>query len=209
MPSPRLFIITPDLADLSDWPARLGHICAAGDAAAVAVRLADGPERDLVARAKLLAGPLQDAGVAVLVVDRPDIVGRAGLDGCHFTDIGLMAEPLESLKGQDRIVGVGGLRARHDAMEAAEGGADYVMFGEPKADGFTPPLDAIVERAEWWAEVFQTPCVAYAPGIEAVEALAGTGVDFIAIGAWIFEAADGLEQAVRARDALRAAKVRE
>ena len=47
-------------------------------------------------------------------------------------------------------------------MLAAESGADYVMFGEPDADGARPPFEAIVERVEWWAEVFQIPCVAYA-----------------------------------------------
>ena len=31
----------------------------------------------------------------------------------------------------DRIAGCGGLATRHDAMLAAESGADYVMFGEP------------------------------------------------------------------------------
>ena len=35
----------------------------------------------------------------------------------------------------ERIVGVGGLATRHDAMLAAEQGADYVMFGEPDQVG--------------------------------------------------------------------------
>ena len=34
-----------------------------------------------------------------------------------------------------RIAGCGRLATRHDAMLAAEAGADYVMFGEPDAAG--------------------------------------------------------------------------
>ena len=42
----------------------------------------------------------------------------------------------------ERIAGCGGLATRHDAMLAAEAGADYVMFGEPD-DERTP---AVVRR---------------------------------------------------------------
>ncbi len=89
---------------------------------------------------------------------------------------------MDVLRPQERVVGCGGLRARHDAMEAAEAGCDYVSFGEPQADRTTPPLPAVVERASWWAELFQTPCVAYAPDFAAVEALAPTGAEFVALG---------------------------
>ena len=44
-------------------------------------------------------------------------------------------------------------------MVAAERGADYVMFGEPEANGRRPAFAAIVERIEWWAGVFEIPCV--------------------------------------------------
>ena len=47
-------------------------------------------------------------------------------------------------------------------MLAGEAGADYVMFGEPDRRGGRPPFDAIVERVEWWAELFELPCVGYA-----------------------------------------------
>ena len=48
-------------------------------------------------------------------------------------------------------------------MTLGEAGADYLMFGEPRPDGSLPALDEVVERAAWWAEIFETPCVAFAP----------------------------------------------
>ena len=47
-----------------------------------------------------------------------------------------------------RIAGVGGLATRHDSMVAGEAGADYVLFGEPAADGTRPSLEAIAERLQ-------------------------------------------------------------
>jgi thiamine-phosphate pyrophosphorylase len=109
-----------------------------------------------------------------------DIVMRAGADGAHLTGIEAFTSALATLKPQ-RIAGCGGLKTRHDAMLAAETG-DYVMFGEPDADGRRPGFDAVLERIEWWAEVFEIPCVGFAASLDEVEALAQAGADFVAVG---------------------------
>ena len=85
----------------------------------------------------------------------------SGADGAHLTGIEAMEEALPSLK-PDRIAGVGGLATRHDSMAAGEAGADYVLFGEPDANGQRPSAEAIAERLQWWAELFEPPCVGFA-----------------------------------------------
>jgi thiamine-phosphate pyrophosphorylase len=92
-----------------------------------------------------------------------------------------------------RILGAGGLKSRHDAMDAGESGVDYVMFGEPRADGSLPAFSSVLDRAAWWAEIFQVPCVAYAPDAASVALLVDTGVEFVALGDWIF--AEGTDTA--------------
>jgi thiamine-phosphate pyrophosphorylase len=82
----------------------------------------------------------------------------------------------------DQIAGVGALSTRHDAMSAAEAGADYVMFGEPGSNGDRPGFGAIEERVVWWAEVFEAPCVAFAAGVDEITPLVKAGADFIALG---------------------------
>ena len=74
-----------------------------------------------------------------------ELVARAGADGAHLTGIEALEEALPSLK-PDRIAGVGGLPTRHDSMAAGEAGADYVLFGEPDAEGQRPSVEAIAER---------------------------------------------------------------
>src|SRR4029077_5703728 len=85
----------------------------------------------------------------------------------------------------ERIVGAGGLASRHDAMAAAESGADYVMFGEPDPAGKRPSFDAIEDRVAWWSEVFEVPCVAYADSAAEVSALGAA--EFVALGAFVFD----------------------
>ena len=184
-PAPRLYLVTPPVADAQAFSVTLAAALAASDVAAVLLCLAEGDERTQINRAKTLSPAVQDKGAALLLDGHADLVARAGADGAHLTGIAEFTAALELLK-PERIVGVGGLTTRHDAMAAAEAGADYVMFGEPGAAGERPSFDAIEERVAWWAEVFEAPCVAYAASDEEVAPLAKAGADFIALGDWLW-----------------------
>jgi thiamine-phosphate pyrophosphorylase len=87
-------------------------------------------------------------------------------------------------------------------MEAAELGADYVMFGECRPDGSAPSASLVAERAGWWAELFNTPCVAHAEDLADVPLLAATGAEFISLGGAVFAEETG--GADRVRQALAA-----
>lgn len=185
---PRIYLVAPPGPDADAFAAPLREACRAGDVAAVLFALAEGDERRVVNRVKQLAPVVQESGAAALVwvqtgLDPSLVSTRGGADGVHLA--GTSAHVIRSIReglGGERIVGAGGLRTRDDAMAAAEAGADYVMFGEPRADGSVPPPEAVAERASWWAEIFETPCVAFAAEIGAVGALAATGAEFIALG---------------------------
>ena len=194
-PAPRLYLVTPAVADPADFAHILGDALAAADAAAVLLRLAPASERDLIKRAKAIAPVAQERGVALLLDGHADIAAHAGADGAHLTGIEALRGAIASLQPQ-RIAGAGGLRTRHDAMLAGEAGADYVMFGEPDADGRRPSFEAVVERVAWWAEVFQPPCVGFAVAPGEVAALGRAGVDFVALGDWIWSDSEGPAAAV-------------
>jgi len=178
----RLYLLTPELsaADLVAFAPRLAAALAAGDVASVLVRLAPGAD------AKRIVGPLIEIAAAhdaaSLIEGDARLAARLGADGVHV-EIADVAAAVENFKSQ-RIVGAGGLKLRDDAMAAAEAGADYVMFGEP---GASPSLEATVERVNWWAEIFQTPCVAYAARLEDVAPLAAAGADFVALSGAVWD----------------------
>jgi thiamine-phosphate pyrophosphorylase len=180
----RLYLFTPPLklGDLDVFAARLDAVLAAGDFASVLVRIAPGAEGDAKPIVARLAETSAARDIALLVENDPRLAARSGADGAHVVGVGVeFTEALSSLK-PERIVGVGGLKTRDDAMNAGESGADYVMFGEPRKDGWTPPLDETLERAGWWAEIFETPCVAFSATLEGAGELAAAGADFVALG---------------------------
>jgi thiamine-phosphate pyrophosphorylase len=185
-PVPRLYLASPVVDDPTSLIATLPSLLAAADIAAVLVRLKPVDQRTMISRIKALASPIQNSGAALLLHGQVELVARAGADGAHLTGIEAMQEALPSLK-PDRIAGVGGLATRHDSMAAGEAGADYVLFGEPDASGQRPSVAAIAERLEWWAELFEPPCVGFAASGEEAYEFALAGADFVLVGDFIWE----------------------
>lgn len=196
--APRLYLITPPLAEASDFAPIFEAALAAGDIACVFLRtqaLAASEIKKIIA---ILAPLAQKHGTAVLVAD-PVLAARADADGVHVSGTGpALAAALAAMK-PDRIVGVGGISSRHEAMLAGESGADYVMFGGPEGTSEQAADEAgIDEFVAWWAEIFTLPCVGYAASIADVGPLAEAGADFIALGDAVWRHPQGAATAVAA-----------
>jgi thiamine-phosphate pyrophosphorylase len=185
----RLALLGPhglDAADLDGFVAALKGACGSGDVAAVILRLAATDERALVARVKQVAPVAQEHGAA-LVVACPGFVGdlaavaiRGGADGIHVDK----PRDLKDLRGrlkEGRILGAGGLETKHAAMEAGEAGIDYLMFGGLYPDGVAPDPEGVLARAAWWAEIFETPCIAVAAAADEIASLSATGAEFVGL----------------------------
>ncbi|WP_052711389.1 thiamine phosphate synthase [Elstera litoralis] len=88
-------------------------------------------------------------------------------DGVHLASQDAYAEARKKL-GPDRICGVFCGDSRHEAMEASEGGADYVAF--------TPDAELI----HLWAEAMVVPCVAWDLPDDQKAPMEAAGAEFIA-----------------------------
>jgi len=200
----RLYLITPPrLDDLAAFGRTLASALDGGDVAAVQIRLKDAPE-EIIAAAVDAFMPIATArGVAVILNDRPRLAARLGCDGVH---IGQEDGPLADARrivGQDRTIGVTCHDSLHLAMEAAEGGADYVAFG-----AFFPTSTkqastrADPEILTGWQQAMLTPCVAIG-GITVATArgLAAAGADFLAVSAGVWSHGEGAAAAVKAFNA--------
>ncbi len=162
------------------------RLSAALDAATIATVLIRAPENSTpdAAAAKALVELAHRSGVPALIVGDPALVRSTAADGIHLTTGDLTAyEASRSALGDGRIVGVDPGVSRHDAMTAAEAGADYIAFGAPAhlndRDKGRQRRDDLVA---WWAEIFQVPCVAFDVDTrDEAEALARSGADFVAV----------------------------
>jgi thiamine-phosphate pyrophosphorylase len=179
-----LYLVTPLLsaADADAFATIFAEALEAAPVACALVRLAPGSETHAEAVAAPFLRFAMDAGCALLIENDARLAARLGADGVHVAGAGAdLAVAIKRLK-PERIVGAGSLRTRDEAMTAGEVGADYVMFGEPHGGARTMGLASLTERVAWWAEIFETPCVAYADTIETTGALADAGADFVALG---------------------------
>jgi thiamine-phosphate pyrophosphorylase len=184
--SPRcsLYLVTPLLSapDAHAFVKIFAELLRAVPIACALVRLTADAQNDAEAAVARFVRITQDADCALLIENEAWLAARLGADGVHIAGAGRdLAAAIERLK-PERIVGVGSLRTRDEAMTAGEMGADYVMFGEPQRGARAMGLTTLTDRVAWWAEIFETPCVAYADSIEAVAELAAAGADFVAVG---------------------------
>jgi thiamine-phosphate pyrophosphorylase len=178
---PRLVLITPVVADAAAFAPELSSASSAGDVAAVILRLAPADDETQIKRVREVAAALTSSGPILMLDGHANIVTRTPADGVHLNGSAMVSAARGALR-EERTIGAGGLHSRHDAMTAAESGADYVLFGEPDAGGRRPGLPALVERVEWWAELFVIPCVAYVVNLDEIDDLVTAGADFIALG---------------------------
>lgn len=192
----RLYLATPAVADPDTFLPTLRAALEAADVASLLLRLAkEGPVVERIIRAvTALAQPLD---VAVLTDGAPDLVARCKADGAHLPyDEKRIAAALAQLQ-PDYIVGVGGLASRDAAMWAGEAGVDYLLFGDVGETEEEPALDWIVERVSWWAEIFNTPCVALARRLDEVEPLSAAGADFVMLDEAVWSDPRGPAEAIR------------
>jgi thiamine-phosphate pyrophosphorylase len=183
--APQLYLVIPPQLIVQLATLDVREVLRAAPVAAALLQIPEPADRDFLAALKPVVSAVQAAGAAVLIGGDPRLVGRFGADGIHVATPETLDEALQSLK-PDYIVGAGGLDTRHAAMAAAEAGADYVMFGDPDAAGQRAGFKMVLERVEWWSEVFEPPCVGFARSPDEVRPLAQAGADFVAVGQFVW-----------------------
>ncbi len=196
---PRLYLISPPLAAATPFAAALEAALTAGDVACVLLRLETLAASDVKKILTMLVPLAQKHDAAVLLQD-PSLAGRFDADGVHVVGLGPdLDATLAAMKARgvkdEKIVGVGPIASRDDAMTAGEAGVDYLMFGAFEEQ---PPQRADREMVAWWAEISTVPCVAFAHDIADVAPLAEAGAEFIALGDAVWQHSEGAAEAVKA-----------
>jgi len=208
-PRTRLYLITPpQVADIPAFTSALTAAIGAGDIASLQLRLKgkdgliDVDATRAVSRA--VTGLAQEAGIAVLINDSPELARELGADGVHVGWDDVPVKTARSLLGPDAIIGATAKNSYHKAMQAGEDGADYVAFG-----AFYPTqtkertVPAELELLQVWQAAMLLPCVAIG-GITAsnAEPLVTAGADFIAVSSGVWAHPEGPAEAVKAFNTL-------
>ena len=196
----RNYLITPPRLSRAAFARDLGAALDAGDIACLQLRLKDVSDDEVRAAARTLMPICHARDVAFVINDRPDLAAELGADGVHVGQSDSSLADARRAVGADAIIGVTCHASRHLAMEASDGGADYVAFG-----AFFPTTtkrastQAELEVLEWWSEATTVPCVAIG-GItpENCAPLVAAGANFLAVSSGVWNHVQGPASAVLA-----------
>jgi len=123
----RLYLITPPaIDDLAVFADTLKGALAAGDVAALQLRLKEAPDNAIAAAVRALKPITRAHGVTLILNDRPDLAAALDCDGVHIGQGDGTPEAARARVGADRVVGVTCHDSRDLAMAAAEAGAEVV-----------------------------------------------------------------------------------
>lgn len=194
----QLYLISP-LDVGGSFPDRLREALAAGPVAAFQFRVKDIEPGEAARLAEPLQAICDEFDVAFIVNDDVALAQRLGADGVHLGQGDESLENARATLGKDVQIGITCHDSRHLAMEAGEGGANYVAFGaffptETKETRHKPELDLV----QWWAEMMELPCVAIG-GItpDNCRPLIDAGADFLAVCGAVWNDPAGPAAAVR------------
>lgn len=182
----------PDAASLLD------DALGGGDVASVMLlrgELDDVAYQDHCARLVPIA---QGHDVAALVCDDTRALGRVNADGIFLSSGGNDPVELIARFSTQKIVGCGGIKDRHRALEIGDANPHFVFFGKPDGDIRPQAHPKNLALAEWWSQMIEIPCVVMGgSSLETLVECAASGAEFVGLGLAVFSHTDGPGAAIR------------
>ncbi|MDO5648525.1 thiamine phosphate synthase [Paracoccus sp. (in: a-proteobacteria)] len=186
---PQLYLILPTGAPMATLTDTLTAVLDRHPLACIRIPGA-GDESDLGRVADQVRDIAHARDIAVVIDDHIRLAQRHGLDGVHLTDGARGVRDARKELGADAIVGAFCSNSRHDGMNAAEAGADYVAFGPLGETALGRGEPAPLDLFQWWSEMIEVPVVAEGAITRALLADLAPVTDFVAIGTEIWSADD-------------------
>ena len=187
---PQITLITPPAFELEVFPDQLAAVMDGFDIACLRLSLASA-DADFIARAADACRVVAHArDVAIVIENHVKFVEPHGLDGVHLTDGARQVRTLRKDLGADAIIGTFCGVSRHDAMGAAEAGADYAAFGPAGETALGRGEVLNFDVIEWWSQVIEVPCITEGALTLDLIARYAPVTDFFAIGPEIWGSDD-------------------
>jgi len=119
-------------------------------------------------------------GKVFLVEDNATLALELEAEGATVKDLHGLITTRKAI-GREAMVGVHCGLSRHDAMEAGEGGADFIALSAENGDKATETN--LAEHITWWSQLFEIPSVAFgATDLATAQTFLNAGADFLALG---------------------------
>ncbi len=123
-----LYVVTDSDLSRGRTDAETARLAYEGGADAVQLRMKHTDGREMLCQARQIASMAAENDRFFFVNDRVDIAMASGADGVHLGQSDMPVEDARRLMGDDAIIGVS-VQTVEQAIEAVEGGADYLGVG--------------------------------------------------------------------------------
>lgn len=186
----KIYLISPEKID-EDFFAKLDAKLATGLVSVFQLRLKNCDKvEEYAVRVKEICAR---HGCLFLLNDDAELAYKIGCDGVHIGQDDGLARQIRKKFGEKFIIGVSCYDSRHLALEAVEGGADYVSFGtfftsKTKNSQGKPTSDII----DWAHEILGVSVVVIG-GIDANNCHLVKNADFVAVISCVWDDEGGLE----------------
>lgn len=190
----RVVLVVPAVADALP---KVEAALAGGDIACLILSHGDLDDATFSRQAAAIVPVAQAQGVAVLIENDTQVMGRSDADGIFVSgDLSQLRDTIARFSPK-RLVGYGGIRTRHVAMEAGEEKPDFLFFGRLDGDIRPQAHPKNLVMGGWSAEVMQMSSIIMGgSALESVVEVAQTGAEFVALASAVFSHEDGPQQAV-------------
>jgi len=148
-----LYVVTDSSLSKGRTDAEVARLAYEGGAETVQLRMKNASGRSMLAQAKKIREIAYEMNRIFIVNDRVDVAMASGADGVHLGQDDMPLEDARLLMGDDAIIGIT-VSNVEEAVEAYEGGADYLGIGSIFTTTTKPDagqgigLDAIVSIRE-------------------------------------------------------------
>ncbi|MDV7141731.1 thiamine phosphate synthase [Tropicimonas sp. TH_r6] len=186
---PQIYLISPPELDPEGFPEQLARVLDAREIACFRLALASTDEDHVARAADACRATCHERDVAIVIAQHQRMVERLGLDGVHLDGARAIRDARKEL-GEDAIVGTFCGASRHDGMNAAEAGADYVAFGPVGQTELGDGTRAELDLFSWWSEVIEIPIVAEGALTPELVGAISPVTDFFGIGSEIWKSDD-------------------
>ncbi|NPD15872.1 thiamine phosphate synthase [Xinfangfangia sp. D13-10-4-6] len=189
---PQINLITPPSFQTDLFPDQLARVLDTVEIACLRISLATRNTDDLGLAADICRDVAHRRDVPVVIENHLLLVEPHGLDGVHLTDGARSLRKARKDLGADAIIGAFCGATRHEGINAAEAGADYVAFGPVGESSLGDGSRADWDLFQWWSEMIEVPVIAEGALTTELITRFGPVTDHFAIGEEIWSAEDPL-----------------
>ena len=187
---PEIYLITPPITDSEIFLYKLQKVIKKNKISCVRLRLSSTKDKEIIETTLLVKKLLDQWKIPLLIENHYKIVTQLELNGVHLTDGGHSITKVRQELGSNHIIGTFCGNSKHQALIAAENGADYVSIGPLAESKFSNDEKAPIDIFKWWSEVIEIPIVAEGSIDQITMKALLKYSDFIAIGNEIWDSDD-------------------